>query len=64
MHPESKRREAILRKRERRNSKRELKMNRSKARTNKYVFVREFTAESEPVEPKEVEKTETQENKE
>jgi hypothetical protein len=60
--PEAKRREAILRVCEGRKSKRKLKMIRSKARNNKYMFVREFTADESV--PKEVEKPETQENKE
>lgn len=48
----------------RRNSKRELKMRRSKARNAKYAFVRDFTAESEAVESKQPETPESKESKE
>lgn len=58
--PEAKRAKADRR----RNSKRELKTKRSKARNAKYAFVREFTDEAEPLEPQGAEKTEKVESKE
>lgn len=58
--PEAKRAKADRR----RNSKRELKMARSKARNAKYAFVQDFTATTEPVEPQGAEKVSEPESKE